>query len=40
MQRRRVMKLYHKARHRHGPILAASMVRMTRTLPMTRPRIA
>jgi hypothetical protein len=31
MQRRRVMKLYHKARHRHGPILAASMVRMTRT---------
>ena len=31
MQRRRVMKLYHKARLRHGPILAASMVRMTRT---------
>jgi len=31
MQRRRVMKLYHKTRHSHGPILAASMVRMTRT---------
>ena len=31
MQRRRVMELHHKARYPHGPILAASMVRMTRT---------